>query len=79
MTLTPAKYYFFFRGGKHPGITVSKHAILPPDDFRITEYIFREWGYEALWFVDADKFTKAERQAAFRQPRVLSNPTENVT
>ena len=61
------RIHFFPRdedGPEHPGgVTVSKHSTLPArDDFRITEYT---WGSVALWFVDADKFTADERQAAY--------------
>lgn len=65
------RFYFFSRGGEHPGITVSKNPTLPAGDFRITEYVFKHGGYESLWFVDADKFTRRERQAAYESPRVL--------
>ena len=51
-------------GDDHPaGITVSKGADLPAGDFRITEYC---WGDTSLWFVDSDKFTDDERQAAYQ-------------
>lgn len=59
------RFYFFQRSGDNPGITVSKRDTLPDGDFGITEYVWRDWGYEALWFVDADKFTATERQAAY--------------
>ena len=49
--------------GKKPGgITVSKTPALPEGDFGLTEYI---WGPSALWFVDSDRFTADERQAAY--------------
>ena len=49
--------------GETPGgITVSKSRRLPAGDFGITEYI---WGPIALWFVDSDRFTADERQAAY--------------
>ena len=67
-----AKFYFFFRGGKCPGVTVSKKPTLPDGDFGITECIFRQCGYETLWFVDADTFTARERQAAYRAPRMMT-------
>ena len=44
------------------GITVSRQAKLPEDEFLVTEY---RWGDVALWFVDDDEFTADERQAAF--------------
>lgn len=47
--------------GKPGGVTVSKHATLPAGDFGITEYV---WPDRTLWFVDSDKFTADERQAA---------------
>lgn len=43
------------------GMTVSKQSTIPKGDFRITEY---SWGPHTLWFVDDDKFTADERQAA---------------
>ena len=58
-------FYFFNRhadGGNPGGTTVSKRAVLPDGDFRITEF---KWGTISLWFVDADRFTADERQAAF--------------
>jgi hypothetical protein len=44
------------------GCTVSRQEKLPDGDFRITEY---EWPLATLWFVDSDKFTSDERQAAY--------------
>ena len=58
------KFYFFTRlpgPGDPGGITVSKHETLPAGEFRITEYY---WPHRSLWFVDSDKFTANERQAA---------------
>lgn len=64
------RYYYFNRGAAPDcpaGITVSKRDTLPEGDFRITEYIFQQFGYETLWFVDADRFTANERQAAYER------------
>lgn len=44
------------------GWTVSKRETLPDGDFRVTEFI---WGCLPLWFVDADEFSAAEREAAW--------------
>lgn len=58
--------WFHYRAAAGPdepaGITVSKKRNLPEGDFRITEYI---WGAVTLWFVNDDKFTPDERQAAY--------------
>lgn len=59
------KYYLFPRRAWRDdpaGITVSKNPELPVGDFRITEY---KWGRVSLWFVDLDKFTASERNAAY--------------
>jgi hypothetical protein len=45
------------------GVTVSKKDMLPDGDFGITEYC---WGDVSLWFVDHDRFTPDERQAAYQ-------------
>lgn len=66
MTTTFKKGFWFWNrcadGGNPAGVTVSKRPELPDGDFRITEY---KWGHQALWFVDADKFTASERQKAW--------------
>ncbi len=57
--------YFWFRAATATGpagTTVSKRGTLPAGDFGITEYT---WGYQSLWFVNADKFTGDERQRAW--------------
>ena len=64
MALNAANFYFFNRlaePNKPGGITVSKSPQLPDGDFRITEYC---WDV-SLWFVDRDRFTADERQAAY--------------
>ena len=43
------------------GVTVSKHTPLPDGDFKITEYI---WPDVTLWFVDNDKFSAVQMEAA---------------
>lgn len=61
------KSYCFFRaaeGGNPAGITVSKRETLPDGDFRLTEHC---WGAVSLWFMDQDKFTADERQAAYER------------
>ena len=60
------RFYFFQRGGKTPGVTVSKSESLPDGDFKLTEYVFQNHGYVELWFVDQDRFTASERWAAYR-------------
>lgn len=48
--------------GDPGGYTVSKSPKMPKGDFGITEYI---WPHgQVLWFVDKDKFTADEREAA---------------
>lgn len=70
-----SRYHFWPREagpGDPGGTTVSKAPQLPAGDFTITSYT---WGpivgrYPpelSLWFIDADNFTEAEREAAFRQ------------
>ncbi len=44
------------------GFTVSKRKQLPKGDFGITDF---SWGSLSLWFIDKDKFTADERQAAY--------------
>ena len=63
------KYFFFTRAATKEGpagTTVSKHPTLPAGDFTITSYIWTEWGYQVLWFVDQDRFTAKERNEIFR-------------
>jgi hypothetical protein len=63
--LSERRFYFHPRiaNGNDPGgVTVSKSKQLPDGDFRITEY---RWPDVVLWFVDQDKFTPDERQAAY--------------
>ena len=58
------EFYFWSRcaeGDNPAGVTVSKRRRLPDGDFGLTEY---KWGHQALWFVDADRFTANQRQAA---------------
>lgn len=53
--------FHYFEQDNH-NTTVSKTDPLPSGDFRLTEYC---WGPVSLWFIDSQRFTPAERQAAY--------------
>lgn len=58
-------FYFHTRvahGDTPAGTTVSKRPLPKVGDFGITEW---SWGELSLWFVDDDKFTADQRQAAY--------------
>lgn len=62
------RFYFFWRAATATGpagVTVSKRPELPAGDFMITSYVWNR-GVLTLWFIDDDKFTKRERQAAMK-------------
>ena len=64
------RFHYFNRQaerGKPAGITVSKRKKLPSGNFGITEYLWRDHGWVALWFIDMHKFTADERQQAYRE------------
>lgn len=63
------KFYFFYRNAHHgdpAGVTVSKKPELPDGEFQLTEYVWQSHGYVSLWFIDDDKFTANQRNAAYK-------------